>query len=364
LLFDIVNRYYDFFGFVKGWCFMKQLFSADREYNLWVQGLKQKIRSAQIKAALSVNTEMLNFYWELGTDIVEKQKTAKWGDGLVDQLSKDLTTEFPGMKGFSRRNIMYIQQWYLFYSQSGLIVQQAVAQLSGIPWGHNITIISKCKNVDEALFYVQATAKNNWSRSVLTHQIEGKLFEREGKAINNFQSTLPVPQSDLAVQTLKDPYIFDFMTIRQQHDEKELEDALISHVTKFLLELGAGFSYIGRQYKIEIDGDEFFIDLLFYHVKLHCYVVVELKTVKFQPEFAGKLNFYVSSIDEILKTERDDPTIGILICKSKNNTVVEYSIKDINKPIGVSRYNIVSNLEEKIKSSLSTIEEIEKEMGS
>jgi len=364
LLFDIVNRYYDFFGFVKGWCFMKQLFSADREYNLWVQGLKQKIRSAQIKAALSVNTEMLNFYWELGTDIVEKQKTAKWGDGLVDQLSKDLTTEFPGMKGFSRRNIMYIQQWYLFYSQSGLIVQQAVAQLSGIPWGHNITIISKCKNVDEALFYVQATAKNNWSRSVLTHQIEGKLFEREGKAINNFQSTLPVPQSDLAVQTLKDPYIFDFMTIRQQHDEKELEDALISHVTKFLLELGAGFSYIGRQYKIEIDGDEFFIDLLFYHVKLHCYVVVELKTVKFQPEFAGKLNFYVSSIDEILKTEKDDPTIGILICKSKNNTVVEYSIKDINKPIGVSRYNIVSNLEEKIKSSLSTIEEIEKEMGS
>jgi predicted nuclease of restriction endonuclease-like (RecB) superfamily len=364
LLFDIVNRYYDFFGFVKGWCFMKQLFSADREYNLWVQGLKQKIRSAQIKAALSVNTEMLNFYWELGTDIVEKQKTAKWGDGLVDQLSKDLTTEFPGMKGFSRRNIMYIQQWYLFYSQSGLIVQQAVAQLSGIPWGHNITIISKCKNVDEALFYVQATAKNNWSRSVLTHQIEGKLFEREGKAITNFQSTLPVPQSDLAVQTLKDPYIFDFMTIRQQHDEKELEDALISHVTKFLLELGAGFSYIGRQYKIEIDGDEFFIDLLFYHVKLHCYVVVELKTVKFQPEFAGKLNFYVSAIDGILKTKKDDPTIGILICKSKNNTVVEYSIKDINKPIGVSRYNIVSNLEEKIKSSLSTIEEIEKEMES
>ncbi|MDX9806360.1 MAG: PDDEXK nuclease domain-containing protein [bacterium] len=351
---------------------MKQLFSADREYNLWVQRLKQKIRSAQIKAALSVNTEMLNFYWELGTDIVEKQKVAKWGDGFLARLSDDLMNEFPGMKGFSLRNIKYIRQWFLFYSTQDLIGQQAVAQimqqvvaqLSGIPWGHNITIISKCKNVDEALFYVQATAKNNWSRSILTHQIEGKLFEREGKAITNFQSTLPVPQSDLAVQTLKDPYIFDFMTIRQQHDEKELEDALISHVTKFLLELGAGFSYIGRQYKIEIDGDEFFIDLLFYHVKLHCYVVVELKTVKFQPEFAGKLNFYVSAIDGILKTEKDDPTIGILICKSKNNTVVEYSIKDINKPIGVSRYNIVSNLEEKIKSSLQTIEEIEKEMES
>ena len=303
---------------------MKQLFSADREYNLWVQRLKQKIRSAQIKAALSVNTEMLNFYWELGTDIVEKQKVAKWGDGFLARLSDDLMNEFPGMKGFSLRNIKYIRQWFLFYSTQDLIGQQAVAQimqqvvaqLSGIPWGHYITIISKCKNVEEALFYVQATAKNNWSRSVLTHQIEGRLFEREGKAINNFQSTLPVPQSDLAVQTLKDPYIFDFMTIRQQHDEKELEDALISHVTKFLLELGAGFSYIGRQYKIEIDGDEFFIDLLFYHVKLHCYVVVE------------------------------------------------YSIKDINKPIGVSRYNIVSNLEEKIKSSLQTIEEIEKEMES
>ena len=257
---------------------MKQLFSADREYKSWVKGLKQKIRSAQIKAALSVNTEMLNFYWELGADIVEKQKTAKWGDGFLSKLSDDLMDEFPGMKGFSLRNIKYIRQWVLFYSTRNSIgqqavaqiVQQVVAQLSGIPWGHNITIISKCKNVDEALFYVQATAKNNWSRSILTHQIEGKLFEREGKAITNFQSTLPVPQSDLAVQTLKDPYIFDFMTIRQQHDEKELEDALISHVTKFLLELGAGFSYIGRQYKIEIDGDEFFIDLLFYHVKLHC----------------------------------------------------------------------------------------------
>lgn len=350
---------------------MKKLFSADKEYKSWVKELKEKIRSVQIKATLNVNTEMLTFYWELGSDIVEKQKTAKWGDGLVDQLSKDLTTEFPGMKGFSRRNIMYIQQWYLFYSKSGLIgqqaaaqiVQQVVAQLSGIPWGHNITIISKSKNVDEAIFYVQATAKNNWSRSVLTHQIEGNLFEREGKAITNFQSTLPAPQSDLAIQTLKDPYIFDFMTIRQQHDEKELENALISHVTKFLLELGAGFSYIGRQYKIEIDGDEFFIDLLFYHVKLHCYVVVELKTVKFQPEFAGKLNFYVSAVDGMLKTEKDDTTIGILICKSKNNTVVEYSIKDINKPIGVSRYNIVSNLKGKVRSSLPTIEEIRAELS-
>ncbi|MGI6395308.1 MAG: PDDEXK nuclease domain-containing protein [bacterium] len=341
---------------------MKQLFNADREYSSWIKGLKEKIRSVQIKAAVNVNTEMLVFYWELGSDIVEKQKAVKWGDGFLAKLSDDLMNEFPGMKGFSLRNIKYIRQWFLFYSAQDSIGQQAVAQLSMIPWGHNITIISKCRSVEEALFYVQATAKNNWSRSVLTHRIEGNLFEREGKAITNFQFTLPAPQSELAIQTLKDPYIFDFMTIRQQHDEKELENALINHVTKFLLELGAGFSYIGRQYKIEVDGDEFFIDLLFYHVKLHCYVVVELKTVKFQPEFAGKLNFYVSAIDRIVKTPKDDPTIGILICKSKNNTVVEYSIKDISKPIGVSEYKLLQIVPEELKSSLPTIEQLEKEL--
>jgi predicted nuclease of restriction endonuclease-like (RecB) superfamily len=213
------------------------------------------------------------------------------------------------------------------------------------------------------LFYIQKTIKNNWSRAVLTHQIEGGLYAREGKAITNFKATLPEPQSDLARQTLKDPYSFDFLTLREKHDERELEEALENQVTKFLLELGAGFSYLGRQYRLEIDGDEFFIDLLFYHVHLHCYVVVELKAIKFKPEFAGKLNFYVSAVDGIMKKELDNPTIGILICKSKNNTVVEYALKDIHKPIGVSEYTITKNLPKKFKSALPSIEEIETGLG-
>ena len=269
--------------------------------------------------------------------------------------------------------LKYIKQWYLFYSQEigksqqavgqKPIAKQAVSQLIQIPWGHNIAIISKCKNLDEALFYIQKTIQNNWSRSVLTHHIESDLFKREGKAITNFKATLPEPQSDLARETLKDPYNFDFLTLTEKHNEKELENALINHVTKFLLELGAGFSYIGQQYKLEVSGDEFFIDLLFYHVKLHCYVVVELKAVKFKPEFAGKLNFYVSAVDGILKSEQDNTSIGILICKSKNDTVVEYALKDVHKPIGVSEYIITKNLPDEFKSSLPSIEDIEAELS-
>jgi predicted nuclease of restriction endonuclease-like (RecB) superfamily len=319
---------------------------------------------------------MLNFYWELGADIVEKQPTAKWGDGFLKQLSSDLMAEFPDIHGFSISNLKYIKQWYLFYNHRDTISQQPVGQIKRqnfaeimkqlavqIPWGHNLVIISKCKKREEALFYLQKTMQNNWSRSVLTHQIESGLFNREGKAITNFQSTLPSPHSDLAQQTLKDPYKFDFLRLREEHDEKELEDALINHVTRFLLELGAGFSFIGRQYRIEIEGDEFFMDLLFYHVRLHCYVVVELKTVKFKPEFAGKLNFYVSAVDGTIKSDKDNPTIGILICKSKKNTVVEYALKDIHKPLGVSGYKISQNLPEELKSSLPSIEEIEAELG-
>ncbi len=327
----------------------------------------------QIKAAVKVNSELLQFYWELGQDIVDKQRNAKWGDGFLKQLSIDLSSEFPDMKGFSLSNLKYIKQWYLFYSQEigksqqavgqKPIAKQAVSQLVQIPWGHNIAIISKCKNLDEALFYIQKTIQNNWSRSVLTHHIESDLFKREGKAITNFKATLPEPQSDLARETLKDPYNFDFLTLTEKHNEKELENALINHVTKFLLELGAGFSYIGQQYKLEVSGDEFFIDLLFYHVKLHCYVVVELKAVKFKPEFAGKLNFYVSAVDGILKSEQDNTSIGILICKSKNDTVVEYALKDVHKPIGVSEYIITKNLPDEFKSSLPSIEDIEAELS-
>ena len=351
---------------------MKQALIQNKTYYSWLKELKHKVRLVQIKAAVKVNSELLQFYWELGQDIVDKQRNAKWGDGFLKQLSIDLSSEFPDMKGFSLSNLKYIKQWYLFYSQEigksqqavgqKPIAKQAVSQLVQIPWGHNIAIISKCKNLDEALFYIQKTIQNNWSRSVLTHHIESDLFKREGKAITNFKATLPEPQSDLARETLKDPYNFDFLTLTEKYNEKELENALINHVTKFLLELGSGFSYIGQQYKLEVSGDEFFIDLLFYHVKLHCYVVVELKAVKFKPEFAGKLNFYVSAVDGILKSEQDNTSIGILICKSKNDTVVEYALKDVHKPIGVSEYIITKNLPDEFKSSLPSIEEIEAEL--
>ena len=365
----------------------------DKEYKDWLSAIKLKVRSAQIKAALKVNTELLTLYWELGADIVAKQANARWGDGFLLQLSKDLMTEFPEMKGFSKRNLERIRQWYLFYSQIsasdqfakqpvsqlpvepnsqknikvqqpvGKFVQQVAAQIPQIPWGHNIVIITKCKNLPEASYYIQNTITHNWSRSVLVHQIESGLYKREGKAVNNFAATLPKPQSDLAKQTLKDPYIFDFLQLTNEYDERDLENGLTQHVSKFLLEMGAGFSYLGRQYHLEVAGEDFYIDLLFYHVKLHCYVVIELKTTKFQPEDAGKLNFYLSAVDDILRTPQDQPTIGILICKDKTKTIAEYALRDINKPMGVSEYQLTESLPENLKSSLPSIEEIEAELS-
>ncbi len=332
------------------------------EYKEFIQKIKKKAQQAQIKASVRVNSTLLEFYWELGADIVEKQKTANWGSGFLKQISKDLMNEFPDMKGFSLRNIKYIRQWYLFYCEENEKGQQVVALLTQIPWGHNLHIITKLKKMDEALFYVQKTVENGWSRSVLVHQIESKLYERSGKAISNFSNTLPNPQSDLANELTKDPYQFDFLTLREKHDERELEDALMEHITKFLLELGQGFAFVGRQYKLDVGGRDFKIDLLFYHLKLYCYVVVELKVVDFEPEFAGKLNFYISAVDGELKSEKDNPTIGILICKSKNSTIVEYSLKNINKPIGVSEYRLSNILPKEFKSSLPSIEEIEAEL--
>lgn len=352
---------------------MTQSIIKTEDYLAFIQDIKQRIQGAQIKASVAVNQALLHLYWELAERIVAKQQDSAWGDGFLLQMSRDLQAEFPEIKGFSVRNLKYMRQWFQFWSVGSSIGQQAVAQLdkpaiaqqlvAQIPWGHNLVIISKIKTTEQALFYVQKIIQNNWSRVVLTHQIESGLHLREGKAVSNFQSTLPAPHSDLARQMLKDPYQFDFLMLKERHDEQELENALIEHITRFLLELGAGFSYLGRQYKLEVDGDEFFIDLLFYHVRLHCYVVVELKTVKFKPEFAGKLNFYISAVDEILKAEQDHPTIGILICKSKKDTVVEYALRNINKPIGVSEYTITQNLPEELKSSLPSIEEIEAELG-
>jgi len=355
-----------------------------KSYKAWLADIKFRVRNAQLKAAVKVNTELLNLYWGLGADIIAKQAHAKWGDGFLFQLSKDLAAEFPDMKGFSLRNLKYIKQWYLFYSgmeaigqqpvaqiakqpvsrlQQNQPVQQPVGQIIKIPWGHNIAIISKCKGVDEALYYVQGTLAHNWSRSVLVHQIERGLYKREGRAISNFAVTLPKPQSDLASQTLKDPYIFDFLSMTGEYKERELENALVDHVTQFLLELGAGFAYLGRQIPLQAGAREFFIDLLFYHAKLHCYVVVELKTVDFEPEHAGKMNFYLKAVDAQLRAEHDNPTVGILICKSKDKVVVEYALSDIRKPIGVSEYQLTQSLPKKMKSSLPEIKAIEAELA-
>ena len=338
---------------------MPQRLIKNDDYRAFIQDIKQRIQTSQIKAAVAVNQELLLLYWDLAERIVAKQRQSAWGEGFLLQMSRDLQAEFPGMKGFSKRNLELMRQWYQFWSVESTIARQLVSQ---IPWGHNLIIISKIKNAEEALFYTQKTIQNNWSRAVLTHQIESALYQREGRAVTNFQAALPSPYSDLARQTLKDPYNFDFLMLREEHDEQELQNALITHITRFLLELGAGFSYLGQQYRLEVGGDEFFIDLLFYHVRLHSYVVVELKTVKFKPEFAGKLNFYISAVDGILKTDHDNPTIGILICKSKNDTVVEYALRDVHKPIGVSEYTITQHLPDELKSSLPSIEEIEAEL--
>lgn len=367
---------------------MSKAIIQSEDYKAFIRDIKERIQSAQIKAAVSVNREMLLLYWDLGQRLILKQQETSWGSGFIKQMSKDLQNEFPQMKGFSVRNLELMRQWVRFWLGHPVFAQQAATQLSeskiglqvivpwdsaakiqqlvdllmGIPWWHHVVILSKIKSHDQALFYVQKTIQNNWSRAVLTHQIECQLYARTGKTIDNFQATLPAPHSDLARETLKNPYSFDFLTLREKHDEQELEDALVQHVTQFLLELGAGFAYLGRQFKLEVAGDSFYIDLLFYHTKLHCYVVVELKAVKFQPEFAGKLNFYVSAVDSQIKSPEDAPTLGLLICKSKNDTVVEYALRDIHKPIGVSEYTLTKILPESFQSSLPTIAEIEAEL--
>ncbi|PRM90343.1 hypothetical protein CJ671_02760 [Aliarcobacter cryaerophilus] len=337
-----------------------------QEYKEFLTNIKSKIKTAQLKAHIKVNEEMLRLYWDIGFMIVEKQKVSMWGDKILENISSDLKLEFPELQGFSRTNIIYMKKLYQFYS----LGQQAVDQLQNdkiekifyIPWGHNIHIISKSKDIDEALFYVNKTIENGYSRAELIEQMKKELYKRNGKAITNFKNTLPKLQSDLANEITKDPYSFDFLTLRQSYDEKELENALVSNMTKFLLELGSGFAFVGQQYKIVVDKNDFKIDLLFYHTKLHCFVVVELKTTDFKPEYAGKLNFYITAVDEQVKTKFDNPTIGILICKSKSDTVVEYALRNVSTPIGISQYELSNILPKELESSLPTIEQIEAEL--
>ena len=335
-------------------------------YREWLEALKTNIQQSQIKAAIQVNSELLHLYWRIGKDIVQKQEQTQWGDGFLQTLSRDLQEAFPTMKGFSYRNLKYIRQWYLFYNQGNIIGKQVVSQLEmtlfNIPWGHHIMIIQRCKNISEALFYVNKTIENQWSRSVLEHQLGLNLYDREGKAITNFKQQLPAIQSDLAQQLTKDPYIFDFLTLTKPYTEKELQNYLEENMTKFLLELGKGFCFYGKQVHIDVGGDDFYIDLLFYNVRLHCYVVVELKSVKFKPEHLGQLKFYVTAVDKQIRTEADNPTIGLLICKDKNDVVAEYTLSDVNSPIGISSYQLYEQLSEGYRSSLPSIEEIEEQL--
>ncbi len=334
----------------------------NKDYILWVKELKGLIASSQIKAAISVNRELLALYWRIGKSISEKAKKMNWGSSIVEVLSIDLKKVFPNQKGFSRSNLFYMKKWFELYS-SGNIESEKVQQLVGqIPWGQNVLIITKSKDVSEALFYVSKTLENNWSRTVLTHQIESNIYGRQGNAITNFEATLDGPLSELATETLKDPYKLDFLTLEEKAIEKDIEDQLVKHITSFLLELGTGFSFVGRQVPLEIDRHDFYIDLLFYHIKLKCYVVVELKAVEFKAEYAGKLNLYLSAVDDLIKTDNENPSIGLLLCKSKSKIIAEYALRGTSQPIGIAEYELSKAIPENLKTTLPTIEEIEKEL--
>ncbi len=373
------------------------------EYRDWLLNLKQQIKTGQIKAALSVNSQMIMLYWDLGRQIVEKQENAKWGSGFIDQLSKDLREEFPEMTGFSAKNLRTMRLFYVFYSQIGeqpvqqletqitkqlisffsvedlkeseqlvrklqysdnqinVFWKQLVSKLALIPWGHHIKIIQKVKDHDQALFYINKTIENNWSRAVLEYQIESNLYSRQGKAITNFSATLPAPQSDLANELMKDPYNFDFLQLSEKVKETDLEKALVQHISHFLPELGIGFAYMGRQFLLKVGKKDYRTDLLFYHTRLKSYVIIELKTKEFEPEFVGKLNFYISAINELVKDNHDKPTIGILLCKNKDNYEVEFSLKDVNNPIGVSTFHY-TELSEDMKALLPSEEKLQNEL--
>ena len=345
----------------------------NQEYSNWISELKSSIKNRQIKAAIAVNSNLILMYWDLGKQISAEQQDSKWGTGFIDQLSNDLKSEFPAMGGFSSYNLRFCKIFYEFYNQNEFW-EQVVPKLNDnvfliddnpifqIPWGHHILILKKIKKIKEVNFYNNQTITNNWSRAVLEYQIETNLFNTQGKAVTNFKSTLPEIESDLANEILKDPYNFEFLSLSDQAKEKDLEQQLIDHISKFLLELGKGFAYMGRQYLLKVRTKEYRTDLLFYHTKLKCYIVIELKFKDFEPEFVGKLNFYVSAINELVKDDSDKPTIGILLCKTKDNFEVEFALKDINKPIGVSEFNY-TQLPEEIKNELPTMEQFENELS-
>ena len=327
----------------------------DNKYLSIIENIKSKIGNAQFKAAVSVNRELVMLYYNIGL-IINENKT--WGNKFIENLARDIKLAFPNSTGYSVRNLKYMAKFAAGYPNMEF-VQQVVAQL---PWGHNVVLLDKIADNKKRKWYIEQCAKNGWSRNVLIHQIESGLYERQAIAekISNFESRLPAPQSELAIQTMKDPYIFDLIPFKEDMIERDIENALVKEITALLLELGTGFAFLGNQYHLNVGGDDFYIDLLFYNINLRSYVVIELKTGDFKPEYAGQLNFYLSAVDGILKKDTDNPSIGLLLCKSKNNLVAEYSLRDMSKPIGISEYKITNNLPEELEKQLPSVEDIQK----
>lgn len=328
-------------------------------YADWLTQLKADITQARQRATLAVNAELVQLYGRIGRDILQRQAAQGWGAKVIDRLASDLKEAFPDMRGFSSRNLKYMA-FFAEHCPEGLIGQQPAAQL---PWFHVVTLFTRLDNPEEREWYAVQTVQQGWSRLTLELNIKNQLRHRQGAAITNFEKRLPAPESALAQDTLKDPYLFDFLGLGNEAQERDIEDGLVRHITRFLLELGAGFAFVGRQFRLEVAGDEFFIDLLFYHTRLKCYVVVELKATAFKPEHAGQLNFYLAAVDAQVKAADDKPTIGLLLCKQQNRLVAEYALSGIDKPIGVAEYQLLRDLPETLGRSLPSIAEIEAELA-
>ena len=327
-------------------------------YSDWLSDLKNRIHHAQQRASLAVNRELVLLYWQIGQDILQRQAEQGWGAKVIDRLAHDLRTAFPDMKGFSPRNLKYMRAFAEAWPDSEF-VQGVLAQL---PWYHQLALLDKLPDAESRRWYAAKAIEHNWSRNVLVMQIESGLLERQGRAVTNFEARLPKAQSDLARESLKDPYRFDFLNLGEEAQERAVESALVRHVTEFLLELGAGFAFVGRQVLVDVGGEEFFIDLLFYHLKLRCYVVIELKTGKFKPEHLGQLGFYLTAVDRQIKGDQDNPSIGLLLCKSKNKVVAEYALHDKSQPMGIAEYKLQEALPAELETDLPSIEQIEREL--
>ena len=328
-------------------------------YADWLADLKGRIHTAQQRATLAVNRELVLLYWQIGRDILARQAELGWGTKVIERLAQDLRAAFPEMKGFSPRNLKYMRAFAEAWPDAEF-VQEVLAQL---PWYHQLALLDKLDSTESRRWYAAQAIEHNWSRNILVMQIETRLLERSGAAVTNFEARLPRPQSDLARESLKDPYRFDFLGLTDEAQEREIEHALVKHVTEFLLELGSGFAFVGRQVLLDVGGDEFFIDLLFYHLKLRCYVVIELKGGKFKPEHLGQLGFYLTAVDREVKSEHDNPTIGLLLCKSKNKIVAEYALGDKSQPMGIAEYKLLESLPAELQTSLPSIEQIERELA-